>query len=277
MAEKLHNIALFGANGQIGTRILQALLDHSKGFTVTAFVQPGARLEQVGERRYVTIKEIDLQKTDRDDLAQVLQGHDAVVSALNGPALATQPLIQDAAADANVQRFYPSEYGMHHLYRRAGDEWAYMHPMWDMKNRANKQCLLHPAILEGKMSYTMIGCGDFYNQEREKVWCPWTQTDVKEYTLHAVISADAKADCTHLDDFAAFLVATLAEPTKSRNAHLNFVSDTVSTSQIATLLSRHSGKKAHVEVLSEEEMQRMRYGAENGSGLADVVVIGCKR
>lgn len=104
------------------------------------------------------------------------------------------------------------------------------------------------------MSYTLIGCGDFYNQSREKVWCPWTQTESEHFTIHAVKDANAQADWTHLDDFAAFLVASLKEPVKSHNAHLNFVSDTKSATEISELLEKISGKRSGVKVFPEELM-----------------------
>jgi hypothetical protein len=56
-----------------------------------------------------------------------------VVSALNGPALKAQATIQDAAADAGVKRFYPSEFGFHQIYRKPNDPMGYIHPAWNLK------------------------------------------------------------------------------------------------------------------------------------------------
>lgn len=124
-------IALFGASGQIGDRILHALVSSKrKDFKVIAFVPPGAE-SQVSKS--VTVKTFDLKKVTREQLAQDLQGVDAVVSALNGPALEAQATIQDAAADAGVQRFYPSEYGFHQIYRKPNDPMGYIHPAWNLK------------------------------------------------------------------------------------------------------------------------------------------------
>lgn len=126
-------IALFGASGQIGERILHALgSNKQKEFKVIAFVPPGSESE-VSES--VTIKTFDIKTLSREQLAQDLQGVDAVVSALNGPALEAQATIQDAAADAGVQRFYPSEYGFHQIYRKPNDPMGYIHPAWNMKAR----------------------------------------------------------------------------------------------------------------------------------------------
>lgn len=107
------------------------------------------------------------------------------------------------------------------------------------------------------MSYTVIGCGEFYNQEREPAWCPWTREDVSEYTIHVIGDPDAKADFTHLDDLAAYLVATLLEPEKSENAFLNFVSETISHRQIAEALRTRTGKTVAIEFFPIEKMHEV--------------------
>ena len=63
----------------------------------------------------------------------------------------------------------------------------------------------------------MIGCGEFYNQDREKVWCPRTQSQdaVERYIIHVIGDPYAETNYTHLEDFANFLVSTLLEPAKS--------------------------------------------------------------
>jgi hypothetical protein len=120
----------------------------------------------------------------------------------------------------------------------------------------NERAVIHPAIRSGKMSFTVIGCGDFYNQDREKIWCPWTQppNSVSKYTIHVIGDPNAEADYTHLDDFATFLVHTLLEPSKSHNAFLNVVSDTISHAKIANLLESFTGKKAELDIMGEEKM-----------------------
>ncbi|KAJ0357838.1 hypothetical protein COL922a_014641, partial [Colletotrichum nupharicola] len=166
----------------------------------------------------------DLLSARADDLTGLLEGVEIVISALNGKALSAQRTVQDAAAHAGVKRFYPSEYGMHHVYRSPAesDQRGYLHSMWNLKSTANEECLHHSAIAEGKMTYTLIGCGDFYNQPREETWCPWAKPDRAEYTIHIVGNADAKVDFTHIDDLAAFLVETIAHPEISENRTLNF-------------------------------------------------------
>lgn len=174
-----------------------------------------------------------------------------MVSALGGwrSGAAAQFKVLDAAADAGVRRFCPSEYGMHHVYRKPGDPAGYVHPAWDAKARFNERAVLHPAVEAGRMEYTLVGCGDFYDQHREPVWCPWMDLDPPggEYVIRYVGDMDARVHFTNLQDFAAYLVATLERPETSANRTLNFPSDTLSHAEIAELLERYSGKKVRLE------------------------------
>ncbi|KAL0943094.1 isoflavone reductase family protein [Colletotrichum truncatum] len=254
----LRTIALFGANGQVGDSILRGLLaedDHQ--FKIHAFIPKGFELQHGQSHSKVFIHEFDLETLSKDKLATELKDVDAVISALNGKALDAQPTIQDAAAAAGVARFYPSEFGMHNVYRKPDDPWGYVHPLWDSKQQSIDKAIFHPAVLEGKMTYTVVGAGDFYNQDREKVWCPWTQRDVEKYDLHIIGDPDAKADFTHLDDFGKYIVATLVNSGKSKNQFLNFTSDTISYNKIAELLEKYSGKKVNKNVMSQDEMHEI--------------------
>ena len=130
----LKNIALFGANGQIGSSVLKALAEcKTQDFNILAIIAPDSPSPDSASSKNVTVKEMDLLHTSRQEMAEVLKGIDAVVSALNGPVLDAQISIQDGAADAGVKRFIPSEYGMHHIYRKPNDPQGYMHPLWDAK------------------------------------------------------------------------------------------------------------------------------------------------
>lgn len=120
--------------------------------------------------------------------------------------------------------------------------------MWTTKSAANEACLHHPAIKSGSMTYTLIGCGDFYNQSREETWCPWTNPKASEYTLHILGDADATIDFTHIDDLGDFIVETIKHPERSENRTLNFVSDHISYNEIARLLEKYSGRKVNKTV-----------------------------
>ena len=128
--------------------------------------------------------------------------------------------------------------------------------MWEMKAKIFEQAVHHPAVGSGKMSYTIIGCGDLYNQDREAVWCPRTQrlSADAEYTRHVAGSPEAKADYTHIDGFAAFIIATLREPENPENAHLDYVGDTISHKEIAALTEKYMAKKVKFDEYSKGDM-----------------------
>ncbi|KAL4864584.1 hypothetical protein BDV12DRAFT_201012 [Aspergillus spectabilis] len=122
--------------------------------------------------------------------------------------------------------------------------------------RGQLQCPPPSAIAAGRMTCTLIGCGDSYKQDREAAWCPWTQRDVPVYNLHILGDANARVDFTHITDLAAFLVATIENPSVSENETLNIVSDYISYNELASLLERYSGKKAEKIVYPIEAMHR---------------------
>ncbi|GKZ33508.1 hypothetical protein AbraIFM66950_003410 [Aspergillus brasiliensis] len=243
-------IVLLGSTGQIGQSILRALLTKSTHH-VLQLISPQSESTAASinkqftaeQQSRLTTQSVDLLSCTADDLVPYLANVEIIISALNGKALQAQSKVQDAGAKAGVRRFYPSEYGMHHVYRPGGDEVGYLHPMWNTKSTANEACLHHPAVKSGSMTYTLIGCGDFYNQSREKIWCPWTNPKASEYTLYILGDADASIDFTHIDDLGEFVVETINYLERSENRTLNFVSDRISYNQIAKLLERYSGKK----------------------------------
>ena len=123
-------IAVFGASGQLGTAIVNALLGDQTLDTIQ-IISPGAKFKVRSDTEIpnLSTKIVDLTAINRKELAEVLAGVDVIISALNGKALEAQGLIQDAAWDAGVKRFYPSEYGMHHVYYKPGDTYGYIHPV----------------------------------------------------------------------------------------------------------------------------------------------------
>lgn len=91
------NVALVGASGAAGSRILKELSD--RGHTVTGIARnPGKIAALPG----VTAAKADV--FDKDTLAQALRGHDAVVSSVHFTASDAQTLI-DAVRAAGVKRY----------------------------------------------------------------------------------------------------------------------------------------------------------------------------
>jgi len=90
-------IALIGATGRAGSAILKELV--RRGHQVTAIVR---NPEKVQAQANVTPKKGDV--FDKDDLATLLKGHDAVISAVHFSASDPRRLI-DAAKASGVKRY----------------------------------------------------------------------------------------------------------------------------------------------------------------------------
>jgi uncharacterized protein len=81
-------IALFGATGMIGQRILAEAL--SRGHEVTAIVRDPVRLDKEHERLRVVVGDI----FDENKVAQAVRGHDVVISAFGPKAGEEKTLIE---------------------------------------------------------------------------------------------------------------------------------------------------------------------------------------
>lgn len=91
------NVALIGASGAAGSRILKELSD--RGHEVTGIAR---NPEKIAALPGVTAVKADV--FDKDALAQALRGHDAVISSVHFSASDTQALI-DAVRTAGVRRY----------------------------------------------------------------------------------------------------------------------------------------------------------------------------
>ncbi|EMD40117.1 hypothetical protein CERSUDRAFT_81414 [Gelatoporia subvermispora B] len=253
----LNVVALFGATGMLGNAILSALLKSPRlGYEpeVVVFLRPGKDLDDTRLDPHPRLRVVHNDYMQKGpELAKALNGIDAVVSALSGPAVAAQYHIFNSAINAGVRRFYPSEFGFHHPYSAPGDPGARILPLWFEKEQFTTHAKLHPAVEEGKIAYTFIGAGDLYNQPQEPFWCPWVQ-DRDLYQVPVVGNPDALVDWSNIDDIARYTVATLSKPELSINATLNFPSETMSQKTMVDLFARYAkGREVTVRHFSSND------------------------
>jgi hypothetical protein len=128
------------------------------------------------------------------------------------------------------------------------------------------EALKHPAIKLGKMTYTVIGCGELYDAPTETMLCPWLRTDLDEYVIHVVGDPDARMDFVSRHDVAAFLVSSLCQPEASENRVFGFRGDHISFAEVADLLRRHSGKPVRLNIISFDDAVK---GVKDPSSIPD--------
>lgn len=101
-------VALAGATGNIGTSVLEALLDAN--FLVTVLSRIHGNSSKLTPHPSLTIKEVDFNSTT--SLMDALQGAEVVISCLATLAIGSQNPLIDASVAVGVKRFIPAEFGM---------------------------------------------------------------------------------------------------------------------------------------------------------------------
>lgn len=100
-----------------------------------------------------------VQRVDYDSKASLvaaLQGQDAVVSTMGGAALAKQQLLIEAAIEAGVRRFLPSEFGSDTTNPKAAALPVFRAKIETRKTLADRAAAADPA---GSFSYTVLVTG----------------------------------------------------------------------------------------------------------------------
>lgn len=106
-------IVVAGATGNLGGKIVNALLD--KGAEVVAITRPETDKKDIDALKAKGVKVFQVDTLKLSEVVKCCEGADCVVSALSGlreTIIDTQKVLVDAAIQANVQRFIPSDYSI---------------------------------------------------------------------------------------------------------------------------------------------------------------------
>lgn len=106
-------IAVIGATGNLGGKIVSALL--SKDVEVRAIVRLETSADKVSQLEQKGVKVFQVNMSEQSEIAKHLAGVHCVVSALAGlreAIIDTQKIILDAAVEAKVKKFIPSDYAI---------------------------------------------------------------------------------------------------------------------------------------------------------------------
>ncbi|PSW05722.1 NmrA family NAD(P)-binding protein [Photobacterium lipolyticum] len=154
MAKK--HIAVIGATGQIGTPLTKGLLSLGHDVTIItrahnvqkdaklmAFAILGAKIEECADMH------------DADAMANLLQGVDTLVASVPGSKSIIQqsePIWLEAALQAGVKRFVPTEFGVHTQAIEMGDG-----EVFDHKKR------FHDLLLNSDIGWTLFYNGGIFD------------------------------------------------------------------------------------------------------------------
>jgi hypothetical protein len=106
--KQLRKVLVVGAGGtNIGHHIAVAL-SHDSSFELSILSRAGSKSTYSSNAKVVTIP----ANPTHEDYVQALRGQDAIVSGLGFDGKPTEKALIDAAVEAGVRRFLPSEYGV---------------------------------------------------------------------------------------------------------------------------------------------------------------------
>jgi len=104
-------IVVAGATGNLGGKIIKALL--TKDVEVRAIVRLETDIKKIKDLEEKGVKVFQVDTSNKSEISKHCIGADCLVSALAGlreTVIDTQKVFLDAAVEANVQRFIPSDY-----------------------------------------------------------------------------------------------------------------------------------------------------------------------
>ncbi|GGC82294.1 hypothetical protein GCM10011512_06260 [Tersicoccus solisilvae] len=225
-ADPVRTVAVAGAAGDLGGRIVRALLD--RGATVRMLVEDGsdpAGTDQLARRGATPVP---VAWTDTDRVAAALTGTDVVVSAWNGlrdVIVDRQSVLVDAAVAAGVRRFVPSDYCLDWTRTRRGDN-RNIDLRREFAGRVDRASIAPTSVLVGAFTDLLAGPMPILQPRLRRVLY-W-------------VDADQPLDFTSRDDTAA-VTAEVALAPSEQPRFVRFVGDSVTARDLARISGEIAG------------------------------------
>lgn len=220
-------IALAGATGDLGARIAKALV--ARDASVRALVRPKLKREELARIEAFGATPVSADPANVDSMAASVAGAACVVSALNGVRevmMGRQGVLLDAAVQAGVSRFIPSDYAADFTRTPPG-----RNRNFDLRRefmaRVDGAPIKATSILNGAF-LDMLGAEMPIIQPRFNRVLYWHD-------------ADQPLDFTTKDDVAAYTAAAALDDTAPRI--LRIAGDAVSARQIAATMQELTGRR----------------------------------
>lgn len=220
-------IIVVGATGNLGMRVVKALLD--RGAHVTVVVRTSSSAPKLDELRMCGAKTAVADFNQVEDLAAHFNGASCVVSTLLGLRdimVETQTIVMNAAIKAGVPRFIPSDYCIDFTKLEPGENRNLdLHREYQL--RIDNANIAATSILNGAFMDLLLGQAPLiqYNFKRVLYW----------------EDSDRLLDFTTIDDTAAFTAAAALDDETPR--FLNIVGEQISARSIAETMTLLTGTK----------------------------------
>ncbi|KAF2848805.1 isoflavone reductase family protein-like protein CipA [Plenodomus tracheiphilus IPT5] len=226
----IKNVIIIGAGGNLGPAILNAFLKDSS-FNTTVLSRQGSKSTFPSG-----VKVVRADYESVSSLKEAFQGQDAVVSLVAGEALGDQNKLIDAAIEAGVQRFIPSEFGSNTQDKRTRE----IVPIFEAKLGT----VNYLKERENKISWTSVVNGPFFDWGLKVGFLGFNGANKT-----ATILDDGKAvfSATNLHQIGLALIKSLEKADLTKNQVVYINSFQTSQEQILDTVEKISGVKWTVD------------------------------
>ncbi|WP_017813233.1 NmrA family NAD(P)-binding protein [Paenibacillus shenyangensis] len=234
-------ILLAGATGDLGERITKALIE--QGALVKTIVRPSTAANKLEHLRQLGAVPVPIDYKDAAALREACADVFCVVSVLNGlrdVIIDTQMLLLNAAVQAGVPRFIPSDYSMDYRHLPEGSN-RNLNLRREFMKRLDEAPIKATSILNGAFGELLTGMAPIvlFRYKRILYW----------------ENADQLMDFTTKDNVAAYTARAALDQDTPRFLHM--AGDQVSASQLVAIMSEISGQ--HYRLLRAGGHKRLEF------------------
>ncbi|KAF7528402.1 hypothetical protein G7054_g10175 [Neopestalotiopsis clavispora] len=219
---QITKVALAGATGSLGSVMLDELLQ--AGFEVTVLTRSADQKLPSN----VTVMVVDYDSLE--SVTEALRGQQAVVSTIGGAALSKQLLLVEAAANAGVIRFIPSEFGSNTLHPKVAQL-----PVFT--DKVAVQNALKKEADAGRLTYTLISNGPFldWGIEHGLICNP------KEKSITIYDGGNQVFNATTLPTIGKSVASTLRHLDETKNRAVYISGAALTSKQVLKLAEKATG------------------------------------
>ena len=233
-------IVVAGATGNLGGRIVKALIE--RGAAVRALVRRRTLRDRLDRLETLGAEVVDLDLSRASQVRSACEGAACVVSALSGlldVIVELQTTLADAAAEAGVPRFIPSDYSIDFTKFAPGEN-RNLDLRRDFHERLETIPIEATTVFNGAFADMLTG-----------------QMPLILFKLKRVVyweNADQRMDFTTMDDTAAFTASAALDPSTPR--FLRVAGDQLSARELVEVASSVTGKP--FKLLRAGRLSRLR-------------------
>lgn len=232
------NVAIFGATGNLGSPVFNALVDSGK-FGVTVITR-----KESSSTFLSNVKVVKVDYSSVDELTGALQGHDAVVSAVGAPGTLGQKAFIDAAIAAGVSRFLPAEFGSDLTQPKIGSLPVFAH------KKQIREYLEEKIASGANITYTYVVTSGFLDWGLDKsLIINWRDGKPEVYD-----SGDQPVSLALLSDIGKSVVGVLTHPEETKNRQVVVSSVVTSQNKLLAL-----AKEANPEKVGKWESVHVKF------------------